>query len=61
MPSREEIAELLRSIERYNPNNIDLFVRYVKDTVSFMLCCVVLCYVVLRCGVVCMLCGVSGV
>ena len=32
-PSREEISDLLRSIERYNPGNLDLFCRYIKQTV----------------------------
>lgn len=31
-PSREEISDLLRSIERYNPGNLDLFCTYIKQT-----------------------------
>eukprot|EP00039_Didymoeca_costata_P018276 m.332848 g.332848 ORF g.332848 m.332848 type:complete len:248 (+) comp17016_c0_seq1:93-836(+) len=31
-PTREEIGTLLRSIERYNPGNVDLLIRYLKQT-----------------------------
>lgn len=31
-PSREEISDLLRSIERYNPGNLEVFSRYIKQT-----------------------------
>lgn len=33
MDLREEVHELLGSIERYNPNNLDIFIEYAKATV----------------------------
>jgi hypothetical protein len=33
MDLREEVHELLGSIERYNPNNLDVFIEYAKATV----------------------------
>merc|ERR1712000_129804 len=32
MDLREEVHELLGSIERYNPNNLDIFIEYAKAT-----------------------------
>eukprot|EP00052_Salpingoeca_macrocollata_P006860 m.56323 g.56323 ORF g.56323 m.56323 type:complete len:234 (-) comp15700_c0_seq1:27-728(-) len=34
MATREDVHELLRSMERYNPKNLDLLVTYAKDTVE---------------------------